>query len=67
MRLLRTLIRDVTLLPETDPGIVHIGIRWHTGAHDQLRVHRVTHPGTAKRSPSLAIDIVRGVTTGTGR
>ena len=66
-RLLRTLIADVTLLPETDPGMVHIGIRWHTGAHERLRVPRVTHPGTAKRSPSPAVDIVRelGPTTPT--
>ena len=68
-RLLRTLIADVTLLPETDPGMVHIGIRWHTGAHERLRVPRVTHPGTAKRSPSPAVDIVRelGPTTPTQR
>ena len=37
-RLLRTLIADVTLLPETDPGMVHIGIRWHTGAHEASRM-----------------------------
>jgi len=57
-RLLRTLIADITLLPETDAGKVRIGIRWHTGATDDITVARATHPGTAKRSPSPAIDMV---------
>ena len=39
-RLLRTLIADVTLLPEPDFGKARIGIRWHTGATDELVVAR---------------------------
>ena len=35
-RLLRTLIADITLLPEQRPDQVRIGIRWHTGATDEL-------------------------------
>jgi DNA invertase Pin-like site-specific DNA recombinase len=58
-RLLRTLIADVTLLPEPDCGKARIGIRWHTGATDELTVARAVHPGTAKRSPSPAIEMVR--------
>jgi excisionase family DNA binding protein len=58
-RLLRTVIADVTLLPEPDQAKVRIGIRWHTGATDELCVARATHPGTAKRSPSAAVDMVR--------
>ena len=58
-RLLRTLIADVTLLPEPDPGMVRIGIRWHTGAIDELRVGRPVHRGTARRSPSPAVEMVR--------
>ena len=50
-RLLRTLIADVTLLPEPDHGKVRIGIRWHTGATDELTADRPVHPGTAKRTP----------------
>jgi excisionase family DNA binding protein len=57
-RLLRTLIADVTLLPETDHSKVRIGIRWHTGASDELRTARAIHPGTAKRSPSPAVEMV---------
>jgi len=58
-RLLRTLVADVTLLPEPDPGKARIGIRWHTGATDELTVARAVHPGTAKRSPSPAVEMVR--------
>jgi excisionase family DNA binding protein len=67
-RLLRTLIADVMLLPEPDPGKARIGIRWRTGATEELRVARAIHPGTAKRSPSPAIQMVRrlGPTTATG-
>jgi hypothetical protein len=52
--LLRTLIADVTLLPETDPGQVRIGVRWHTGATDELSVAR---PGPG-RTPAAALDLV---------
>lgn len=58
-RLLRTLIADVTLLPEPDQAKARIGIRWHTGATDELRVARATHPGTARRSPSPAVEMIR--------
>lgn len=66
-RLLRTLIADITLLPETERSTVRIGIRWHTGATDELQATRVTHPGTAKRSLSPAVELVRehGPTTPT--
>ena len=46
-RLLRTLIADVTLLPEPDQAKVRIGIRWHTGATDELTVARA--PATRHR------------------
>jgi DNA invertase Pin-like site-specific DNA recombinase len=58
-RLLRTLIADVTLLPQQHPDQVRIGIRWHTGATEKLTAARVLHPGTAKRSPAAAIDLVK--------
>jgi DNA invertase Pin-like site-specific DNA recombinase len=58
-RLLRTLIADVTLLPETDQATVRIGIRWHTGATDKLLINRPVHPGTAKRTPTAAVELVR--------
>jgi DNA invertase Pin-like site-specific DNA recombinase len=58
-RLLRTLIADVTLLPEPDQAKVRIGICWHTGATDELSVARAIHPGTARRSLSQAVEMVR--------
>ncbi|HEY1974400.1 MAG TPA: recombinase family protein, partial [Pseudonocardia sp.] len=46
-RLLRTLIADVTLLPETDREHAQIGIRWHTGSCDEITVARPLPPGPA--------------------
>jgi DNA invertase Pin-like site-specific DNA recombinase len=81
-RLLRTLIADITLLPEPDQAKVRIGIRWHTGATDELCAARAIH---ARRSPSPAVEMVArlgpvtpaaelagqlnaaGLTTGNGR
>ena len=57
-RLLRTVIADITLLPEPDQHKARIGIRWHTGATDEITVARAAHPGTAKRSPSPAVAMV---------
>ena len=53
-RLLRTLIADVTLLLEPDSEAVRIGVRWHTGATDELVVER-RGPG---RTPPEALAIV---------
>ena len=58
-RLLRTLIADVTMLPEPEHTKVRIGIRWHTGATDELSLDRPLPPGPAKRSPCAAVDLVR--------
>ncbi|HET6951421.1 MAG TPA: recombinase family protein, partial [Acidimicrobiales bacterium] len=58
-RLLRTLIADVTLLPETRGDQVRIGIRWHTGATDELSAARVVHPGTAKRTVPAAVEVIK--------
>ena len=57
-RLLRTLIADVTLLPEPDRAKARIGIRWHTGAADEIVVAR-RPPGTASRTPTPAIELAR--------
>lgn len=58
-RLLRTLISDVTLLPETRRDQIRIGIRWHTGATDELHAARVVHPGTAKRTVPQAVEVIK--------
>jgi DNA invertase Pin-like site-specific DNA recombinase len=60
-RLLRTLVADVTVLPEPDPERCRIGVRWHTGATDILTVAR-RGPG---RTSAEAVDLIRrlGATT----
>jgi excisionase family DNA binding protein len=58
-RLLRTLIADVTVLPGPDRGKARIGIRWHTGATDELTIERPAHSGTARRTPAAAVELVK--------
>jgi excisionase family DNA binding protein len=53
-RLLRTLVADVSLISEPGPR-VRVGIRWRTGATEELVVHRSVSRGT----PTAAIDLVR--------
>jgi Recombinase zinc beta ribbon domain/Helix-turn-helix domain len=57
-RLLRTLIADVTLLPEPDRQHAQIGIRWHTGATDEITLTRPLPPGPAKRTPTPAAELI---------
>ena len=57
-RLLRTLIADITLLPEPGPDKLAIGIRWHTGATDEVITQRPLPPGPAKRTPSAATQMI---------
>jgi DNA invertase Pin-like site-specific DNA recombinase len=54
-RLLRSLVADVTLLPEPDAQTMRIGVRWHTGATDELAVAR---PGPG-RTPTAALEVIR--------
>jgi DNA invertase Pin-like site-specific DNA recombinase len=54
-RLLRTLIADITVLPDPDSTTCRIGIRWHTGATDEITLDRAG-PG---RTPQAALDRIR--------
>jgi excisionase family DNA binding protein len=54
-RLLRALIADITLLPGPDTEHARIGVRWHTGATEELTVTR-TGPG---RTSAEAMAIIR--------
>lgn len=58
-RLLRTLIADVTLLPEPDLGKARIGIRWHTGTADELVVARRMRVTEFRRTDAAAIELAR--------
>jgi excisionase family DNA binding protein len=53
-RLLRTLVAEVSLLSEPGPR-VRVGIRWRTGATEELVVYR----SVARRTPAAAIELVR--------
>lgn len=54
-RLLRSLIADVTILPEPDRHTVEVGVRWHTGATDTLTIAR---PGPGRTS-AAALELMR--------
>jgi excisionase family DNA binding protein len=55
-RLLRTLVTDVTLVSERRPSPrVHVGIRWRTGAAEELIVLRIK----LRKTPTAAIELAR--------
>lgn len=58
-RLLRTLIADVTLLPEPDLAKARIGIRWHTGATDEVVVARRMAVVAYRRTAPAAVELAR--------
>ena len=58
---MRTLIADVSLLPEPEIAKARIGIRWHTGATDEIvvtRYQKVTHWG---HTDPAAVEMVRNL------
>jgi hypothetical protein len=58
-RLLRTLIADVTLLPEPNQAKARVGIRWHTGATDEIVTARALRSPDARRTPPEIVELVR--------
>jgi DNA invertase Pin-like site-specific DNA recombinase len=58
-RLLRTLVADVTLLPEPDLAKARIGIAWHTGATDEIVVARRMRVTEYRRTEQGAIELAR--------
>jgi excisionase family DNA binding protein len=58
-RLLRTLVADVTLLADTDPAKLRIGIRWRSGATEEILTERVTQICEARRTNPATVDVVR--------
>jgi DNA invertase Pin-like site-specific DNA recombinase len=55
-RLLRTLLGDVTVMPATDPACLRIGLRWNSGATEELLTGR--YQQQPRTSPD-AIDLAR--------
>jgi DNA invertase Pin-like site-specific DNA recombinase len=58
-RLLRTLIADVTLISEPSSMQLRIGIRWRSGASEELVTRRPHSAPQARRTPQSAIEFAR--------
>ena len=58
-RLLRTLINDVTLFSEPRSMQLRIGIRWRSGACEELMVRRPHSAPQARRTPPGAVELAR--------
>ncbi len=58
-RLLRTLLADVTLTPDTDPAKLRIGLRWRSGSAEELVVERSNRVQEARRTNPEAVELVR--------
>ena len=56
---MRTLVADVTLLPEPDFSRARIGVRWHTGAADELVVARSQAVTEYRRTDRGAVELAR--------
>jgi DNA invertase Pin-like site-specific DNA recombinase len=55
-RLLRTLLGDATLMPASDPGHLRIGLRWNSGATEELLIQRYQQQ---PRTSPATIDLAR--------
>jgi DNA invertase Pin-like site-specific DNA recombinase len=53
-RLLRTLLGDITLMPAGDPAKLKIGLRWNSGATEELLTERYQYFRTSPAAVDLA-------------
>lgn len=60
-RLLRTLLGDVTLRPGPDPGQLRVGLRWNSGAWEELVVDRLRPASEARRTAPDAVALAREI------
>jgi DNA invertase Pin-like site-specific DNA recombinase len=60
-RLLRTLIADVTLIPDVDQAKLRIGIRWRSGATEELLAQRMSRIYEVRRTAPGAIELARRI------
>jgi excisionase family DNA binding protein len=58
-RVIRALIADVTLRSTPGSKVVHVGIRWQSGASEELVVHRPAPAPVLRRAPNAAVELVR--------
>lgn len=58
-RLLRTLVADVTLRADADPAKIRVGIRWRSGATEEVIVARPVPLSEARRTAPDTVAVVR--------
>jgi DNA invertase Pin-like site-specific DNA recombinase len=58
-RLLRTLVADVTITSEPDGDKLHVGVRWRSGASEELLTVRPARAHITRRTPVDALELVR--------
>ena len=58
-RVVRALIADVTLRSAPGSKVVRVGIRWQSGASEELVVHRPPPAPVIRRPPNAAVELVR--------
>jgi hypothetical protein len=54
-RMLRLLIRDITIAKHTDPKLLHLQVRWQGGATDTIEVHRRPNRADAMRYSDMSV------------
>lgn len=60
-RLLRTLVADVTLIPDVDRSKLRIGIHWRSGSTEELVVQRMSRVTEYRRTAPEAIELARRI------
>ena len=60
-RLLRTLIADVTLIPDVERAKLRIGIHWRSGATEELVTQRMSRIHEVRRTAPEAIELARRI------
>lgn len=60
-RVLRTLLGDVTLRPGPTTAQLRVGLRWRSGATEELLVDRLLPAAEARRTPPEAVSLAREI------